>query len=448
MERIGVELIHVNDKSMLTEKEFKDLRKLGKGPINFDLRKITKEQRQFFKDRDSGKLNVSVMPGVDIELRKIVSREHPVGAYTPPGSTSYTVVANSVIPKGTLLGEYTGEIVSDFSEKYDVSPEYSFGVDRLVEISHTAFDEKAKKNIRTKIVEKSRLPFSIDALRKGNIFRFMNDPRGYVMEYEEKPNVESETHWINGMPRILIFALNDLEPGDELLLSYGKKYWKDVDKKLLDAFVNWINSSGAIEAVERVSKLESLVRNQSMADMGLRANILSLELKVYEQSKKISNLEKELETYKSNSQKSADIISKQREQIDNLRETVTDSRGAEENTRLLSTLWRIVYKLVLEKIEQRINELTKDGTKRGAYSKQAGAELKSTREKKQKILDLLKNNSDTLWTNVFMVEELTPYLNMIFDDVKEKGKTMALKRQIDDALFTLSELQEKFENVK
>ncbi|PNH12147.1 hypothetical protein TSOC_000953 [Tetrabaena socialis] len=65
----------------------------------------------------------------------------------------------------------------------------------------------------------------VDALERGNMARFINDKWG--QDGRRKPNVVAKVFWSteDSRPYIMLYAATKIEPGDELLLSYGKNYW-------------------------------------------------------------------------------------------------------------------------------------------------------------------------------------------------------------------------------
>ena len=64
---------------------------------------------------------------------------------------------------------------------------------------------------------------SCDACKMGNESRFMNDYRNI----SDKPNCEWKNYRdIHGRLRIGVFASKDIKKGDELLVTYGKAFWK------------------------------------------------------------------------------------------------------------------------------------------------------------------------------------------------------------------------------
>lgn len=59
--------------------------------------------------------------------------------------------------------------------------------------------------------------FSVDGIKAGNESRFIN--------HSSEPNCHARIRLVNGEHRIGIFAHQRIEPGDEIFLNYGKKFF-------------------------------------------------------------------------------------------------------------------------------------------------------------------------------------------------------------------------------
>jgi len=104
------------------------------------------------------------------------------------------------IPKGTFLFDYTGEKLS--KTEYDVR--YPSGVS-----DYTA-------GMRT---PSGRMDF-IDGRDS-----MLGAPARYMNHDSQTPNVGRRTFCVEEECRILMYALRDLHPGDELQWNYGDGYW-------------------------------------------------------------------------------------------------------------------------------------------------------------------------------------------------------------------------------
>ncbi|KAG9017482.1 hypothetical protein FRB90_001126 [Tulasnella sp. 427] len=115
--------------------------------------------------------------------------------------------ASQKIPPSTHILDYLGEVHSDerLESDYDLS---------LLQLS-TA-ETGSEKGTSASI--------GLDAMRMGNEARFINDYRGTGIA---KPNVEFKEREVDGELRMSVWSVaKGLRKGDELLVSYGKSWWK------------------------------------------------------------------------------------------------------------------------------------------------------------------------------------------------------------------------------
>ncbi|KAK6527146.1 hypothetical protein TWF281_010339 [Arthrobotrys megalospora] len=101
------------------------------------------------------------------------------------------------IAKGGFVGEYTGEVVSGEEAdrrvaNYDSSLSFMFQINTTHEIDGTQY---------------------------GNKTRYLNHSK-------LEPNCEPKVLLVNGVHRIAFRALEDIEPGQELLFNYGDTFFK------------------------------------------------------------------------------------------------------------------------------------------------------------------------------------------------------------------------------
>ena len=71
----------------------------------------------------------------------------------------------------------------------------------------------------------------INAEHEGNEVRFINDYRGIG----ESANVTFRGAFLNCKPHLLVIAMRDVEPDEELLVDYGSGYWSAVRSNQLRA---------------------------------------------------------------------------------------------------------------------------------------------------------------------------------------------------------------------
>eukprot|EP00951_Prasinocladus_malaysianus_P037657 scaffold406371_cov41-Prasinocladus_malaysianus.AAC.1 len=81
-------------------------------------------------------------------------------------------------------------------------------------------------------------------VRDGNATALINDPEIDPLAYKKhtsepklvaKPNVYPVVVSFMGFPIVLVVALNDIYPGQELLFRYGQRYWAKLRERLLAA---------------------------------------------------------------------------------------------------------------------------------------------------------------------------------------------------------------------
>jgi len=115
------------------------------------------------------------------------------------GAKGAGLFATEHIPKGTYLFDYEGELLtkSEYDARYpDQVSDYA--------AAYRQTSDGAMK--------------FVDAARAEAIARFMNhDGR--------RPNVGRRTFCVYDECRIMMYALRDIRPGDELQWNYGEGYW-------------------------------------------------------------------------------------------------------------------------------------------------------------------------------------------------------------------------------
>jgi uncharacterized protein len=100
------------------------------------------------------------------------------------------------IPKGQVITEYKGKISTWEDADHDDG-----------------------KNLYIYYVSKNHV---IDAMKyKSSLARYANDANGFK---KTRGNANNSTYIIEN-DRVFIKAIKNIEPGAEILVSYGKKYW-------------------------------------------------------------------------------------------------------------------------------------------------------------------------------------------------------------------------------
>jgi SET domain-containing protein len=103
------------------------------------------------------------------------------------------VFATAPIKKGTFICEYTGLITNE--DLIESDNRYIFNL--------TVGDDETG--------------YVIDARYSGNVARRIN--------HSSKPNLESITLFIEGLPRVLYIANRDIKKNEQLFVDYGEEYW-------------------------------------------------------------------------------------------------------------------------------------------------------------------------------------------------------------------------------
>ncbi|EHL01745.1 putative Histone-lysine N-methyltransferase EZH2 [Glarea lozoyensis 74030] len=142
----------------------------------------------------------------NVSIQRNVSKRLIIGESEIAGFGCYTAEA---IRKGSFVSEYKGEIISNLE------------ADRR----GIVYDRKYLSFLFDLNSE-----WVIDAARFGNKTRYFN----HAATTADGLNIEAKIYWVNGEHRIKFVALRDIEPGEELLFNYGKKFAEKhgLDKKL------------------------------------------------------------------------------------------------------------------------------------------------------------------------------------------------------------------------
>jgi hypothetical protein len=111
----------------------------------------------------------------------------------------YGLFALSDIKKRTFIGEYTG-LIRKYNKKIDDKNAYCF-----------------EYNIGYK-----KTPYTIDALEKGNLLRFIN--------HSDSPNLSPIAVLHEGIIHIVFRANKDIKKNEELTYDYGPNYWSRREK--------------------------------------------------------------------------------------------------------------------------------------------------------------------------------------------------------------------------
>jgi len=160
-------------------------------------------------------------PGCDAYIAIAVDKSEfsPINLFTPPSMTPYSAIAKAAIRKGWPIVEYSGRLVLD---------------DDVEATNHYLYEVSAVEMLRR---EYDGPPLLVDPETKGGPARWINDdwtPRGLP---KRQPNcyVELVFDESTDLPHLIWFASSDIKAGDELIGSYGPRYWRHVFKDLMKA---------------------------------------------------------------------------------------------------------------------------------------------------------------------------------------------------------------------
>jgi len=158
-----------------------------------------------------------------VELREEFGINSPVRHFTPPNSRSFCVIAKKFIPQGTFVFCYGGEITEDI---VNPSSTYVYTIER----------EQVRRTVRAYHGPELHL----DALKKGNIARFVNDNTYRQGEEEFKgitANLETQFIFLkepdqHSTIHLAFYTTRSVRAGEELISQYGENYWAVINKQL------------------------------------------------------------------------------------------------------------------------------------------------------------------------------------------------------------------------
>ncbi|EDR15429.1 SET domain protein [Laccaria bicolor S238N-H82] len=151
---------------------------------------VTSSARQFIVESPTPAQKITQTRNCKVVIRPIMVSSHPACG-------QYGLFAAQKIPPKACIMDYMGEIHCDDRPEFD----YDLCLHRFVDGSS----------------------IGIDASKMGNEARFINDYRGIA----EKPNaIFSDTRDQGGELRMYIWSSQEIKKGDEILVSYGKSWWR------------------------------------------------------------------------------------------------------------------------------------------------------------------------------------------------------------------------------
>ena len=176
------------------------------------------------------------------------------GRVAYPGGSSppvYLVFAQVDIPKGTILGEYTGHVKLDSTVKQEetareeaadglslpMAYNYTYGA---TESWSTGAPPLPSAEVASTVAQDTHGDgkLTVDAFSSGNHLRYINDYRENLERFCEvgaqgrrRPNVEPFEVWYGGLPHILLVTIVEIAQYEEVLVDYGDDYWSEFLKQ-------------------------------------------------------------------------------------------------------------------------------------------------------------------------------------------------------------------------
>ncbi|KAK9808627.1 hypothetical protein WJX72_000836 [[Myrmecia] bisecta] len=172
-------------------------------------------------------------------VAEVESIWHPVRHCTLPGVPARALVATSDLKEGEPLGVYVGEYWFNeqrFDRQHDAEEQmYAYALEGA------QLEEECPLSGNQRYDGKpAAWPSAIivNAQDQGNIARFMSAP--YECDGgEEEINVEARAIFDDRVgkkrPYVMIYAMCDISKGDEIMVDYGKAYWRKVTKYMQNA---------------------------------------------------------------------------------------------------------------------------------------------------------------------------------------------------------------------
>lgn len=175
-----------------------------------------------------------------LEIRRIDDTTHPCFGERNGGFGLFCKHAVAIVPKGTVLGEYAGEVRTEFNRSRLVqmgfetasnrsNPASTFASETRTDmrddnyalaLSFTHDDEWLDFSFDPPMATDEQL-LHIDARIHRNELAFINDPRP-----ARAANAEFEELLVRGWPHVFVVAAADIRPNDEVLIDYGNNFWE------------------------------------------------------------------------------------------------------------------------------------------------------------------------------------------------------------------------------
>jgi hypothetical protein len=159
-----------------------------------------------------------------LELQEELGIHSPVRHFTPPHCRAFCVIAKKDLKCGEFVFCYAGEITEE------------------VEHRDSAYVYQIEQSQVRRTVRSYHGPdLTLDALKVGNISRFVNDNTYRAGESSEgdgggkgsTANLETQFLFQKGSIHLGFYLTRDVVAGEELISQYGEEYWKCLNKQLI-----------------------------------------------------------------------------------------------------------------------------------------------------------------------------------------------------------------------
>lgn len=165
-----------------------------------------------------------------VKVVDITIRNHP--AYNRKGTAKQSI-ATKLIPKYEFIGSYGGQIVHINNGPSTKKKSRSISQKKTKEAKRKIadIDDEANEELSMwgpyQIATEVNGDYYVDAENGGNEMRYINDSRGIP---NKEPNVAffQSDNKLRGYYISDIYAIKTIQPGEELLISYGDDYWDDL----------------------------------------------------------------------------------------------------------------------------------------------------------------------------------------------------------------------------
>jgi hypothetical protein len=175
-----------------------------------DLREFLKEKERKRKEQEELEKEDQQVDDIDLSDIELSDDEADVSYYNDGPFDLYItksglqdaglgVYTDDFIPEDTIIGEYTGEIIESYNQEYNdyyyelVEPDEANGI----------------------------MGIGIDSSKLPRCYMGMINDAQFSTKYSNNCIFEGDVE----QKKVYVVSLRDIEPGEELFVSYGENYW-------------------------------------------------------------------------------------------------------------------------------------------------------------------------------------------------------------------------------